>query len=345
MLDLPSPPNETPTLPKPVRYPGQVEILQRAVAGDLQAADLVLSYLSSSIPDLRHLMLTAIHDWHHTRLWLHMLRCLAVHRWSLEPGQSPALDCHRRDDQQASERIDRAIAEAFVVDESLAEQSAKEVVLRLGLASSEAPVRYASACLLGLRGNPDSLPFLERAIDFGDTDWKIYAIASLATMNDERCGPPLVRALAQSNPQVHKAAGRALEELGAVVQPALIQALEHPSSHVRWHAARCLGAIGDVRAIHVLAEGLLDENRQVRWASASALAEIGSPAVPAILDIIRTHPVNEGLRQVLFHALHAMPQASRKELLPLIEALGSPATSSLAPAIASKIIMEVQSSQ
>ena len=215
-------------------------------------------------------------------------------------------------------------------------------MLRLGLASSEARVCYASACLLGLRGNPDCLPFLERAIDFGETDWKIYAIASLAVLNDERCGPPLVRALAQSNPRVHKAAGRALAEMGAIIQPALIQALEHPSDHVRWHAARGLGAIGDVRAIHVLAAGLVDENRQVRWASASALAEIGSPAVPAILEILRTHPLDEDLRQVVFHSLHAMPLAARKELLPLIEALASPATSSLAPAIASRMVIEVQ---
>ncbi len=342
MSNLLSPPNETPTLPKPVRYPGQVEILKRAVAGDLEAADLVLSYLSSSIPDLRHLMLSAIHDWHHTRLWQHMLRCLAVHRWNLQPGHTPAMDCHRRDDPQASERIDRSIAEAFVVDESLSEQSAKEVVLRLGLASSEAPVRYASACLLGLRGNPDSLPFLEWAVDFGEVEWKIYAIASLASLNDERCGPPLVRALAQTNPQVHKAAGRALEELGAIVQPAMIQALEHPDSHVRWHAARCLGAIGDVRAIHVLAVGMLDENRMVRWASASALAEIGAPAVAAILDTIRSHRLDESLRQVVFHSLHAMPLPVRKELRSLIKALGSPATSTLAPAIASRMLLEVK---
>jgi hypothetical protein len=340
MQHLPSPPDETHFPHKPARYPSQVEILQRAVAGDIEAADLVLTYLSSSIPDLRHLMLTAIHDWHHTRLWKHMLRCLAVHRWSLEPGQVKSMDCHRRDDPQASERIDRAIAEAFVVDESQSEQSAKEVVLRLGLASSEAPVRYASACLLGLRGNPASLPFLERAIDYGDTDWKIYAIASLAALNNDRCGPALVRALALPNPQVHKAAGRALQELGAVAQPALVQALEHPDSHVRWHAARCLGAIGDVRAVHVLAAGLLDENRAVRWASASALAEIGAAAAPAILDIIRLHRLNEDLRQVVFHALHAMPAAARKELQPLIEALSSPATSSLAPVIASKMLME-----
>jgi hypothetical protein len=341
MQNLPSPPNETHPPAMPVRYPSQVETLQRAVAGDLEAADLVLTYLSSSIPDLRHIMLTAIHDWHHTRLWKHMLRCLALHRWSLEPGQAKTMDCHRRDDPQASERIDHSIAEAFVVDESVAEKSAKEVVLRLGLASSEAPVRYASACLLGLRGNPDSLPFLERAVDFGDTDWKIYAIASLAALNDERSGPPLVRALAQPNLQVHKAAGRALEEMGAVAQPALIQALEQPDSHVRWHAARCLGAIGDVRAMHVLAAGMLDDDRSVRWASASALAEIGGPAAPAILDIIRTHRVDEDLRQVVYHALHTMPSASRKELQPLIEALSSPATSSLAPAIASKMVMEV----
>ncbi len=334
-------PKITPETASPFRYPAQVEILQRAVQGDVEAVELAMQYLSSNIQNLRFLMQSAMHDWHHTRLWQHLLYCLGMHRWQITPGQAFMQDCHRRDDPDASLRIDQSLTEVFLRDESSAEKSAKEVVLRLGLASPEVEVRQVSAYLLGLRGDPSCLPFLEKVIEYGDTQWKIHAISALVALDRAECAPILLHSLADSQREVHQAAGRALEDLGRKAQPALIQALEHPNSHVRWHAARLLGASGDPKAVKMLANGLTDADHTVRWASATSLAALGKPAAPAVLEVIRTHELTEPLRQVVYHALHAMPPACREKLHPLIEALSSPLSAGAAPAIASRLLLEV----
>jgi len=328
------------------RYPAQVVLLQRAVSGDQDAAKLVLQYLSSSITDLRRVMQMALHDWPHPRILQSMLNCLAVHRWELTPGITNEPDCERRNDLNSSKRIDQAIMEFFILDDNEAEKNTKAVILNLGLSSTQSEVRYASACLLGIRGNPQSLPLLDDAIKHGNTVWKLRAIHSLAALDMDQCSPPLLLALCQTNPQVHQAASRALTELGHHAKPALIEALINPDSHVRWHAARLLGIMSDYSrqdpdTIKILAEGMLDENQSVRWASASTLAEMGSTAVPAILDIIRMHPLTEELRQVIYHSLHAMPPSCRKKIKTLIEALNSSTTSMNAPAIASRLLLEV----
>ena len=255
------------------------------------------------------------------------------------------MDCTRRDDPESSNRIDSCLCEVFAVDESQAELAAKEIVLRLGLASPEPAVRHAASYLMALRGNIESLPFLEEVIDYGDKNWKLRVISALAALEDERSGLLLVRALAQSDKQVHQAASRAIAELGKLARPALISALEHPNSHVRWHAARGLGAIsdrlaGDKRAIQILVSGLVDANQAVRWASASTLAEIGRPAVPPILGLICAKGMTEPLRQTVYHALNAMKGPCRQKLAELVESLSSPSSSGNAPAIASRMLVE-----
>lgn len=344
MNNMNLPPSETQAAPM-VRYPNQVQILQRAVAGDRQSANLVLLYLSSSITDLRLIMMTAIHDWPHARLWRHLLLCLSLHRWGTTLKDSSDVDCSRRDDPESSHRIDSCLCEVFAIDESQAEQAAKQTVLRLGLASPEPVVRHTAAYLMALRGNKESLPFLEEVIDYGDKNWKLRVISALAALEDERSGILLLRALAQTDKQVHQAASRAIAELGKLARPALLSALEHPNSHVRWHAARGLGAIsdrlvGDQRAIRILVSGLLDANQAVSWASASTLAEIGRPAVSAILGLICAQGMTEPLRQTVYHALNAMKGPCRQKLAELVEALSSPTSSGNAPAIASRMLVE-----
>ena len=117
---------------------------------------------------------------------------------------------------------------------------------------------------------------------------------------------------------------KALSELGICAEPALLQALHHQDNHVRWHAARLLGQIGDPRAVDVLVTGLWDEDQQVRWATARVLANLDMPAVPAILEALSHQPLTEEFRQAAFHALHSMTnQATQAYLQPLLRVLGS----------------------
>lgn len=319
----------------PIRHPAEAGLLQKALDGDPKAADTTFQYLSSASPYLRQILIETLHDLVDERLWRHLLRCLALQRWD------DLQDCKRRADPEASLRIDQSIIEAFTKDESKPERLLKENILTEGLDHSDARLRQAAAYVLGLRGNPAAIPGLEAAIQAGDRVWQLRAIQALGALKDECSGPPLVRALAMDRDTLHRAAQRALRELGMVAAPAWVKALDHPDEHIRWHAARGLGEIGDIRCVGILAEGLTDENQPVRWATARVLAQIGPAAVPAILDGLRRHTLVEPYRQAAYHALHAIvSRHAQARLKPLLDALNGPAARTEAPLIAQRILAE-----
>jgi hypothetical protein len=243
-----------------------------------------------------------------------------------------------------------AIIEAYTSDPIETEQALKQRVLLQGLAAN-GPIQKGAACLLGLRGDERALPVLEKIIQDATQvplkrrgpagDWSILAVEALAAINDPRCGPPLLCALAEGHGELHRAASRALRDLGDMATESLIQGLNHPDSHVRWHAARALGQIGNPRGIETLVEGLHDDHPAVRWATASVLASLDAQAIPYILrDLIR-RPMTEPYRQAVYHALHAMPSRhTRLYLQPLLEALQGPASGVQGPAMAQKMLAE-----
>ena len=50
--------------------------------------------------------------------------------------------------------------------------------------------------------------------------------------------------LVEGEPELHRQAGRALMNLGEAARGTWLAVLDHPDSHIRWHAARGLGQIG-----------------------------------------------------------------------------------------------------
>lgn len=328
----------TPTQLMP-RYPAQMVLLHRALEGDTQAANGILQYLSSDNPSLRQIMLATLHDAGQAEIWQHLLHCLALQRWGGAYAADMPVDCERRSDPEASHQIDRSIVEAFLSDEWESEPGLKTAVLRQALDSESGPVRFAAAYLLGLRGAPESIPTLAEAVETAEPEWQVLAVRALAGLKDERAGPPLVRALAQGDRRLHEEARRALNNLGAYARPALQEALTHPDGHIRWHAARGLGQIGDARAVHILAEGLRDSNYAVRWASARALAGLDLQALPAVLDQICRGDLGEPFREAAYHALHAMPSRQAQEhIQPLLAALRGPAANVAAPMLARQVL-------
>ena len=318
-----------------IRHPGKITQLRQALDGDTQAANKILLLLGSISPSLRQIMEETIHDMEEPRIWPKLLHSLAFHRWN---GQ---VDCERRAESKASERIDQSITKVFIQDESEWEKRKKEATLHEALKSPEVQLRQAAAYILGLRGDPLAIPELENMIEHGNMTWKLRGVRALVILKDERCGPPLIKALAMEGTDLHQAARRALKDLGPLAQSAWLEALDHPEAHIRWHAARGLGEIGDVRSALVLAEGLRDENEQVRWASADVLAHLGEPAVPATLTFLSRHKLNEQLRQSAYHALHGIVSLrTRKRLQPLLDALHGPAPDIEVPAVAQRLLME-----
>lgn len=106
----------------------------------------------------------------------------------------------------------------------------------------------------------------------------------------------LARLLRDADPDVRLAAVESLEELGKTADPeetdepghasrraddcamALVTALFDDNAHIRWRAARALGALRSPEAVFPLLELLHDQNRHVAWAAVDALEAIGDPS-------------------------------------------------------------------
>jgi HEAT repeat protein len=332
------------------RLSAETQKLQQAAEGDLLAAASVLSYLTSSIRDLRTLMQTALHETGSEKIWRCLLTWLALGAWGdwTHLDTEPARPLNWQEPVQGAAA--QAILEAFTTDCIEAERALKQRVLEQAMAST-GRIRQAAACVLGLRGDAAALPVLEQIIQDATRiplkrrgpagEWSLLAVEALAAIDDPRCGPPLILALAEGSGELHRAASRAIRDIGNTVSKTLVEALNHPDSHVRWHAARALGQIGNPTGIETLVTGLHDEHPAVRWATASVLASLDAPAIPYILrDLIR-RPMTETYRQAVYHALHAMPSRhTRIYLQPLLEALQGSAATVQGPAIAQKMLAE-----
>ena len=334
------------------RYTAQSTTLNDAVQGDPSATETVFHYLSSSNRDLRHIILSTLHDVEQAATWQALLPCLAVivapESW-VDTGDSflatwlrrKMLAAQRHPDAPGYnfERIERSLVEAFVLDESEGEARLKTAVLYDALAWQQ--MRYSAGYLLGMRGDLRAIPILEEMVESKTLKLSLWAIQALAALDDELCGPPLVAALARDRGELHHEAQHALGELGRKAEPSLVVALEHPDSHIRWHAARALGQIGDDQAVGALAAGLYDDNQAVRWTSARVLANLEASAIPAILGVLCCHPITDPFRQAAYHALHSMPSRQTQAYLqPLLQVLNSPGASIAAPAVANRMLAE-----
>jgi len=317
------------------RHPTVDEMLGKAMEGERISANEIFVYLSSVNPSLRQIIMESIHDYADINIWDKLLRSMALQEWD---GLS---DLIRFQNQPAAERIDRTIVELFTAEDSQQEGEVKEALLMENLGAPTAAVRYAAGFLLGLRGNIEAVPSLTEAIEEGEEKWKIRAVEALLHLKHASVGPPLLTALAMGRGKIHLAAGRALNNLGGIVEQTWLDALDHANSHVRWHAARGLGNLGEARYAAVIAEGLADENRAVRWASADVLAKLGRAGVPATLNAITQLNLNEQTRRAVYHALHGISSNKlQTQLAPLLDALNGSIANIKAPPIAQKLLLD-----
>ena len=212
-----------------VRHTTETKMLRHAMDGDTQAANKFLLYLSSVNPHLCQIMQETIHDLDDNRIWRYLLHCLALHRWNDQ------IDCNRRSDKNASERIDQSVIEVFTQDQTDWEIPMKDAALQKALEDPEPLVRYASAYLLGLRGDLRAIPVLTEIVENGTKEWQLRAVKALAVLKDALCGPPLLKLLVTGRGELHREAGRALRSLGELANSTWLELLDHPNNHIRWH--------------------------------------------------------------------------------------------------------------
>jgi hypothetical protein len=116
----------------------------------------------------------------------------------------------------------------------------------------------------------------------------------------------LVGALTSADGVVRHAARMQLEEMGRSAVPALLRALQSPSEHARWEAAKALGKIADTRAAPALVNTLEDEKPGIRWLAATALINLGRDALAPLLQGLEGHSDSIWFRDGAHHVLHSL---------------------------------------
>ncbi len=132
----------------------------------------------------------------------------------------------------------------------------------------------------------------------------------------------LVDALAGPDGVERHAAREQLEEIGSPAVPALVRALESPSEHVRWEAAKALGKIADASAAPALVRTLEDEKAAVRWLAATALINLGRDALAPLLIGLEGHSDSIWFRDGAHHVLRSLIRDGvADEAIPVLDAL------------------------
>jgi hypothetical protein len=101
-------------------------------------------------------------------------------------------------------------------------------------------------------------------------------------------------------------AREALGRIGRYVVPSLIQLLSQRNEHTRWEACKTLGRIGDPSAGLALTEALCDEDMDVRWVAAEALAALEHNSIEPLLILLEQHFDSIIVRESAHHVLHLL---------------------------------------
>ena len=132
----------------------------------------------------------------------------------------------------------------------------------------------------------------------------------------------LVEALASADGVERHAAREQLTEIGRPAVPALLGALQSPSEHARWEAAKALGEIPDPSAAPTLVRTLEDEKSAVRWLAATALINLGRDALVPLLQGLEGHSESIWFREGAHHVLRSLVKDGlADEAIPVLEAL------------------------
>lgn len=160
-------------------------------------------------------------------------------------------------------------------------------------------VRAAAAQGLGWLGNTEAIPGLLDALHDPDENTRLMALMALTWINDESALPGLMTALTDSAVEVRRVAIGALLSASTgqghnppwkEAIPALLDALRSPDRELRWAAATVLGQLG-TRVVPVLLDVLGDP--AIAPEVMQVLGNIGTAAIPALLDALQDHQDND----------------------------------------------------
>ena len=156
-----------------------------------------------------------------------------------------------------------------------------------GLKDENPDIRKGAAQALGTIGDPDGFEPLTRAISDPDPDVRAPAALALGELKDPRAIPFLVNLFYDTNTGIRNAAADALAVIGQPAFEPLVAALNDPKTSARLAAIRSLGKQKSKNVIPPLIGKLEDAFPEMRSSAATALAEIGAPALPMLLDVMK----------------------------------------------------------
>ena len=155
----------------------------------------------------------------------------------------------------------------------------------------------------------------------------------------------LIDLLASKNAATRMKARKLLVAFGKPAVPSLTRLLENSKQdHVRWEAAKTLGAIGDVRSIPALVGALEDSDQGVVWLAAEALGKFKKTAWPQLLRaLINSKKDSVLLRLGAHHVLRKQKEDGFNDLLTILRtALESSTASESTPFAASNILKRMK---
>jgi HEAT repeat protein len=132
----------------------------------------------------------------------------------------------------------------------------------------------------------------------------------------------LADALASTDGVKRHMARKKLEKIGGPAVPVLVSALQSPSEHARWEAAKALCKIADASAAEALVRTLNDEKVAVRWLAATALINLGRDALVPLLRGLESNSNSTWFRDGAHHVLRDLiGDGVADEAIPVLEAL------------------------
>ena len=155
----------------------------------------------------------------------------------------------------------------------------------------------------------------------------------------------LLELLANKDAVIRQKARQSLVVMGKSAVPSLAGALKNSMvDHVRWEAAKALGAIGDSRAIPSLVKALGDSDQDVVWLAAEALSRFKKTAWPQLLHaLIISEPDSVLLRKGAHHVLQSQKEEGFNDLLAILRtALESSTGSESTPFAASDMLKRLK---
>lgn len=196
-------------------------------------------------------------------------------------------------------------------------------------------LRWKAAEALARIGKPAVGPLITMLTDPDeDVRWKV-AIA-LGEIGDTRAVEPLLSLFADPDAYVRSRAAFALARFGDRIVPDLIRQVSSDDPHVRFSAVSALGEIGSEESVPGLAAALFDPVDRVKAEAAAALHQIGSPAIPALAEILDSASperlqrlfADPGVAERLAVLFDAADEPTRQRIAPLLDRIGECSISS-----------------